>query len=585
MTFNLISVAVLLVAALIILIEVVRAIRRGRNKTLVTLASLFLATFLSIIATRFISDIFAGHVLRLITKMFDISEISEKIPSIENILFAYSDSIIAPALFLLVFILMRIIIAIVVKIVYKANEGKQENKKYESEESPRYKRSPKLTNGLLGALCGFVAVVIFISPAMGTLKTVTNTFKNMNEQPKLFNMKIKQSAVDYFDKCSNDFVGNIVYYCGGNIIYASVASSDLNDNYFGLLRELENTFKTAGNLLLIDNYLNRIDTATEEEKQMLRDLGGEVDKAETLKAATSDIIPVLAKKWLNDEEYEGNPKPKVGKTCESFFDKMLYVCKSSTPDTVGADLSSLLNVYLIAYENGILASENYKEMVEKAKSTGAFELIKQELNKNPRMAGISLDIDTMGVKTIASALQSFNFENYETLMGDITNTLNNAMNLDGQEQLDYVTNLTKDYIHKYGIDVGDDVANEVAKRLIDELVDHREAVTVDDLKEFWDKYSVKKKETNSMPNIPSDILTPPQGTDDENGGLGDIIDGELGDIVDGELGDIVDGELGDIIDGEFGDIIGDQNGDGVVDENDLLIDEPSYEEETHGYNY
>ena len=44
---------------------------------------------------------------------------------------------------------------------------------------------------------------------------------------------------------------------------------------------------------------------------------------------------------------------------------------------------------------------------------------------------------------------------------------------------------------------GMDVVNEIAERLVDELVDHRNNVTVDDIKAFWDKYSVVKKNTSS----------------------------------------------------------------------------------------
>lgn len=506
MTFSLISLAILFIAALVIVIEIVRAINRGRQKTLVTLASLFSATFISVIITRFLSNLLAKYMLSLIKRNIDISEASDKLPSIENILFAYADSFVAPLMFLVVFILIRIIIAIVIKIVYSIEDKNGNYERYESEDASLHKKRPNLINGLLGALCGFIVMVVCISPVMGSAKIANKAFQSVNEESQLFTKKIKKNIVDCVDSSSKDFVGNVFYYCGGNLVYRAVGTSKLNDNHFVLKSEIDNTFATAGNLLSVNEVLGNISTATDEEKEMLRTLGRDVDKAETLKSATADVLPVIAKKWLNDEDYEGIKKPKVSKACESFFDKMLYVCKSSTPETVGADLSTLLNVYLIAYENDVLISENYKEMIEKAKLSGAFNLIKKELNKNPRMAGIATDIDTMGVKSIASALQSFNFENYETLMGDITSVLNNAMDRNGQDRLDYVTDLTKQYIQQYGIDVGDDVIDEVAQRLVDELVDHRTSVTVEDLKGFWDKYSVKSKGENNSNNVTPPII-------------------------------------------------------------------------------
>ena len=500
MTFSLISLAVLLIAALVIVIEVVRAINRGRHKTLVTLASLFLALFVSIIVTGFLSKLLAKYMLSFIKSVIDISEFSNKITTTESILFAYADAFVAPLIFLFVFILVRILIAIVIKIVYTVRNNDIDDKRYESEDAPSYKKKPNFVNGLLGALCGFLVMVVCIAPILGSVKIATKTFKQLNEASETTNVKFKQNAIKLFENCSNDLVGNVFYYCGGNLVYRSVATSKLNDNYFGLKNEIDNTFITAENLLSMNQLLNNIDAATDEEKKMLKNLGRDVDKTETLKSATADVLPVIAKNWLNDEDYEGIKKPKVSKACESFFDKMLYVCKSTTPETVGDDLSTLLNVYLIAYEHGVLVSENYKEMIEKAKVSGAFDLIKKELNKNPRMAGISVDIDTMGMKSIASALQSFNFENYDILMNDITSVLNDAINRDNKERLDYVTEMTKQYIQQYGIDLGDDVAEEVAQRLVDELVDHRTSVTVEDLKEFWDKYSIKAKGENNANN-------------------------------------------------------------------------------------
>ena len=507
MTFSLISVAVMFIAALVIIIEVVRAINRGLTKTLVTLASVFLAVFVSIIITNFVSDLVARPIVSILTSSINLSSISSKVPSLDNILFAYADSIISPMIFLLVFIIVRVIIAIVLAIVYKSNAKKAQDTLYEHEDAPQYKKKPRLINGFIGAFCGLMLMVIFISPAMGSLKIVSKAFKNMSTDTSFLKIKVNSEATEYFDKCSKDIVGNVIYYCGGNLIYRSVASSSLNENYFTLERELDQTFATSDDILNMGDVLGNLDSATEEEKNSLRNLGGNVDKAETLKAVAADVVPTLSKRWLNGEDYEGMSKPKISKACEPFFNKMLYVCKSSTPDTVGADLTTLLNVYLIAHANDILVSEDYKNMIEKAKFSDAFELIKKELSKNPRMAGISLETDNMTIRSIASALQSFNVENYEDLMNNLTSTLNTAMSLDGEKRLTYIADLTRGYINEYGIDAGDDVINNISERFVEEVIGGKDAVTVDDIKAFWDKYSVTENvdiPSSDNTNTPAD---------------------------------------------------------------------------------
>lgn len=557
MTFSLISVAVLFIAVLIILIEVVRAVNRGFRKTLITLASLFLAVFSSIVITNFTSDFFARFSASLIKSLIDISDFSEKLPSIIKIITAYADALVAPIVFLVTFFVMRGIIAIVMAIVNKAVSKRLESGKYEPEDAPNYRKKPNLTNGLLGALCGLMVVVICISPVMGSIKIIGKTFNNMNANTDALGIRIKSSVTQYVDKCSNDLVGNVFYYCGGNLIYRSTASSKLNENYFGIEREIDGTFNTLNDIMNVSNTINNLGSATEEEKNELRNLGSNINKAETLKTVAADIVPVLAKKWANNEPYEGVEKPKVNKAANTFFNQMLHVCKQSTSETVGDDLSTLINVYIIAFENDILASENYKEMLEQAKKTGAFDLIKKELEKNPRMAGISLELDNMTIRSVATAIQSFNIENYDALMGDVTDTLNKAMKLEGQERLDYVNDLTKSYIHQYGIDIGDDVAEEISARLVEELVDHRNTeITVDDIKAFMDKYSVKASGPSGSGNNSSTVLPTPDDETENDGVVEE--DPSTEDVGNGDENEYIPDEI--YPDDGFGDNITDETG-------------------------
>lgn len=577
MTLSLFSIAIIFIVVLAITIEAVRAIHRGRKKTLVTLASILLATFISILITMLLSDLIVQVVMdyALKTLKLDISQFKKTLENIETILFAYFDAIISPILFLFVFIVVRILVSIVVKVICAINANKA-RESYEPEESPLFMKNPKTVNTLLGVLCGFIISLIIISPIMGTLKVAAKTFDDLNDEKDIFKFTVKEDVVAACDGYSKDLVGNIVYYCGGNLIYKSVATSTLNDNYFGLEREIDNTFYAIGDVFAMNKTLNKINEATPSEKETLKNLGSNVKKAETLKAAAADILPELAKKWLNDEPYQGLAKPKVSGAWENFFDKMLYVCKSSTPDTVGDDLSTLLNVFIIAQENDILGSENYKDMLERAKMTGAFEKIKAELEKNPRMAGLTADIDTMGVKSIASALKNFNSGNYETLMGDITGVLNTAMNLTGQDRLDYITNYTKNYIHQYGINIGDDVAEETAKKLAEEIVDKRTTpISVDELKSFWDKYTVKSTSSQNSVVTPPTTVVPPQtgNTNDTSSSKDPIVetppaeetpkveepesDGEKSELEEDGAGEVTEEGAGEVIepDGEQGEIL------------------------------
>lgn len=491
MTFSLISVTIILITALVITIEVLKAIKRGLRKTLITLASLFLTIFSSIVITNFLSRPFTNLIMSRLN--LDFSSMQKTFASANDIAYSYFNAMLAPIVFLMVFFVMRILIAIVLKIIEKSTYKKISDTQYQSEDAPNYKKKPTIINGLLGAFCGFIIMVVCISPIFGSLKVGINAIKR-NDEKSIVSIPFDSSLVGYIDACSKDIAGNIIYYCGGNLVYRSVATSTLNDNHFSVIKEIDESFDNYESIISLGVILNDLDAATPEMKESAGNFGDNVNKAETLKTLSYDVFPKLAKSWLDNKPYSvfgaSWSKPNINGACESFFNKMLNVCRQSTPDTVGEDFTTLINVYIIAHEKGILLTENYKEMVEKANDTGALELIRQELSKNPRMSGISLETDSMGIKSLASALKTFNIENYDGLMNNITNMLNYSMNYTDENQLTFVKNNLSALINNYGIRAGQDIIDSVSDELINDVMRGKSSVSVEDIREFWDKYSV-----------------------------------------------------------------------------------------------
>ena len=583
MTFSLISIAIILITALVITIEVLRATRRGIQKTLVSLASIFLALFSSIVITRFISKLFTGMVIDELD--IDLSSIEKTFPSANSLMYSFTDALVAPIVFLFVFLIMRALIAFVISIVNKATYKKVSEKPYKQEDAPRYQRKPRLVSGLLGALCGFMIMTVCISPIFGTLKVMSKALKG-NDEAKVLSLGLGDELIAYVDGYSKDFSGSIIYYCGGNLVYKAVATSTLNDNHFAVGKEVEETFENYDKIASVGTILNDLDGATPEMKASAHDFGDNINRAETLKALSYDIFPKLAKSWLDDKPYSAFgatwSKPNVNGACESFFNKMLNVCRQSTPDTVGQDFTTLINVYIIAHENGILFTQDYKTMVEKATATGAFELIRKELSKNPRMAGIAVDIDTMSTKSLASALQMVNINNYENLMNNMMGMLNYSMIYSDKSQQEFIKNNITSLINNYGIGVGGDIVDTLSEQLIEDVIGNKSSVTADDIRSFWEKYATSNGLSTVLPNT-STQTTPSTGTQqsnpvtDQNQSQPETDDSNPADdeVVAGddelETGD----ELGNGDELETGDELG--NGDGLETGDELGTEDDYYD--------
>lgn len=495
MSFNLISLAVLCIAAIIITFEIIRSFSRGVRKSLVTLASIFVSLFSSIVITFWLSDIIKSPLIYILEKLNAMDIIFERFPNIGDVIFAYADALVSPIMFVLVFIALRIIVGIVFAIVFKRQEKKTGNTVYENEDAPQYKKKPRPICAILGILSGFLVSVIIFTPIMGTLRIASAAGHSVNESESVFNFKIKSKYVKTLDNFSNDAVGTILYYSGGALIYKAISTSRLNDNHFELSTEIAETFDGADDILNVGVIVSNIEDASLEQKEMLKGVGDQVNDAETLKRLAADIIPDISRKWLKGMPYYNVERPNVGRASAMFFDQMLYVCTSSTPDTIGADLNTLLNVYLIAYEYGILTCEDYEMMVDTARETGVFEKLKEELNKNRRMSGISLEIDTMSVRVISSVIYSLDPDDYIGITQDITDILNDSLDLSKEERIDYITGEAERYIDQYDVDIDESIAKELAEELSNQLLDTNTSLTVEDVAKFWEDYTLTKNDS------------------------------------------------------------------------------------------
>ena len=495
MSFNLISLAVLFIAAIIITFEIIRAFSRGLKKSLVTLASIFISLFSSIAITFWLSDIIKSPLIDILKRLNAMDIVFQRFPHIGDVIFAYSDAVISPIMFVLLFIVLRIVIGIIFAIVFKRQEKKIGNVVYEHEDAPEYKKNPRPMCALLGVLSGFLVSIIVFTPIVGTLKIASLSGHVVNDSDTALDFEINSKYVKALDKFSNDIVGNVLYYSGGALIYKALATSRLNDNHFELATEIEETFDGVDDILNVGIIVSCIDEASDEQKEMLRGVGNQVNDAETLKSLAADIIPDISRKWLKGMPYYQVERPNVGRASAIFFDQMLYVCTSSTPDTIGADLNTLLNVYLIAHEYNVLSCEDYDTMIDIARETGVFDKMKEELNKNRRMAGISLEIDTMSVRVVSSVIFNLNPEDYEGVTARITDMLNESLDFDSDERLEYITRETERYINQYDIDIDESIAKELAEELSSQLLDTNTTVTVEDVQKFWEDYTLSKDES------------------------------------------------------------------------------------------
>ena len=143
--------------------------------------------------------------------------------------------------FIVLFAICYIFVNIIVAIVFRAKFKKSsENIEYESEDAPWYVKKSKPLGAVVGGLTGLFMASIVIAALIGTLKLTVSTIDTVKANPTLSeSIKVDSQLTDELRKYSNDLPSNVVYYCGGNLVYKISAASTLNGKRFAIDKEVK----------------------------------------------------------------------------------------------------------------------------------------------------------------------------------------------------------------------------------------------------------------------------------------------------------------------------------------------------------
>ena len=493
MTFSLISVAVLIFTAAIVLYEIARGIKRGFYASLINAAFILLAVFLSLVISAPISDALAKLIYEPIASIEFVSKLGENLPSIGKIVLAYCDALVKPFVFVLVFLLLRIPTRIALSVILKKNphlNGEGDNNA--REDSGFLKRHERGLGILVNSLCGVFIASLLISPLMGTVKTVdraVDMIGSLNVED-VNTEELEDQLDSLIGDYKDDPVANAVYYCGGNLTYYASASSDIDGGYFSITREIKNTGKYFNKILDSARLMVNMNEATSSEIADLKKVGKYINKSESLKNIAADFISGTAGAWLEGEAFMGLPRPAVTAAANPVLNKVLYVCSKTTPRYVASDMTTLIELYLLFLDEGIIDNTDYADLLSLFGDDGFLNDIKRILKKNPRMAAIADAVDELTVSMITSALIDGGIGEGElnVIMEDISEAVNGVRHLPRDEQIDIIKGTAYDAIKNSGLDVPMDMVEVTVEQLVDDIGATSGDITPDTIRAFFEKY-------------------------------------------------------------------------------------------------
>ena len=510
MHFTLFSLVLILAVGAKIFVEVRRGLGLGFVRSAVSLATLLISALGAIGLSVWLSDTPAQMFAEiLLVAIPSLETLGESFAHLQDILTALMDTLLTPILFVCIFPILRWILQGILSIFFrtcwkyspddpryagtKARPNALVMPNYEPADAPWHRRHDRLLGGIMGGISGFLAALLLLSPVLGTLSTTAtllDSLKSMNANME--KAGVSSEALDSVEVYVYDGAATVLSAAGGDLIFDAVSVSTLNGHTVSLRREVKSCMDIGNDFMDAIKAIRNPKGLTDEKKQSIRSLGDSLNESEITRLLAADFLNGAAAAWLENDRYLGIPRPEFGEVLDPVLDGALQVCLVSTPDCAGRDITTFLNIYLIAVESGLTNDPDKDQLLAALDEGGVLDLIYAELRKNPCMAHLSDELGNTALRIMASAIDwaDFSTEIYDDLMGSLAESMNlvNGMgDVTFEQKVETLTQYTLHYAHEYGFELPEAMARMASTAMVEQLSNSGK-LDGDEMDEFFNYY-------------------------------------------------------------------------------------------------
>lgn len=497
MSFTLFSIALLMIFVVAAVIEVYRMLRRDSVRVVISGATVLFSVLLSVILSPIISIAIVNVLYANLQRIRGFSDLLASGGHMIHFIIAFVCIVLSTLLFMLLFFLTRLLLSIALAAIYrtllKRNRG---DTGYAVEKSSWLDKNRKVIAILIGVLNAFVITVVIVTPVMGTLNVASRAVGIAEK----FDENIWKSAgsdgvevVDGLRKYSADAVGNLFYHCGGDYIYSAVATTMLYDRTVYLDNEIDCLEEMVEDFVTIIPIFTEPEEVTSTHVDALYNVCGQLEKMELSKPLLAEYVSKGAGAWLRGNSYYSVPKPMMNEMIDPTFNELLHVCAGVNIHNAQRNTVSLLRIYAIILDSGLLSLEDYEydTMVAFLQETAIIERLSEELNKNPDMSGISDTVSSIALGLVAMRLEQMDLGEleYDGLMSDLADAVESVKNVENpEEQVQMLTDYTKEFLGEHDVQIPDDVTKYASEKLLEVLLSESGTVTAARIEEFFREY-------------------------------------------------------------------------------------------------
>jgi len=503
MYFTAISAIIILYAALKMLLSAAKGYKKGWLKSIIGLGKVaFCALFASLISVA-IASASAEPIMRILYDggVFDGIITEDALLPVMDIIVRMLLSLV---LYIPVFYILRLFLAIIVGIVYKKVTKKDSSAKtpYSTENKTYLEKNDRIIGALIGALCGFIIIVVVFMPLCGIMRSIDN-IADITEKISGESLYAPSEDGEELKKYTNDFSVHLIDTCGGKFLFDLTART----NAYGMSASFNEELAKVSEIDLEEyaNLLSSIGSAEAADLARIDALLDSIDDSLFMKTLLLSSVNGASDSWLRGESFMGIEKPVFidYEPVEAFFDEFLMICKTSTPETVIPDIRMLLVMGSAVSEKfSSLSGGNYEGIVNSFTDGSIEKLIDEQIEKNPHMWRMKDAFHNLIFSVLANQIVTGNVISdlsRQFLYNDITDILNDTAALKEVTKNSAVRKQLGDLLSDNSIYASDVLVDGVASMLLENFKADAGALSSDEVEELFIQYALGQYGANTQP--------------------------------------------------------------------------------------
>lgn len=430
---------------------------RKFSRTLVRLVTLVLSFVGAFAFVRIAGKRVARYVISLIEPMLDpsITEILAD-PEMAAVSDALCEMVAAPILFFLAYVVLKILTWIPYKLTVSVFRIK----------GP--KLFGRISGALLGAVCGVVGLVVFVTPVYGYVTFADDVLSQLPAQSE--EAAPEEDPLAVLDQLLDAPVAKQSYQYAGSRVFRLLTTVEFEQGEISLQEEAGAIVKIAKDVTVLSE--SSFEEYGERETAAIKQMVSDVGVSKIVSTVAAYFLSDAAEAWLNGEAAFGMAKPDMGEEVQGIVDAFLVVFSDSTAATLAQDLGTFADAFVILVENDLFATGgDMSSFVQKLVSGGVVTRLYTVLDANPRMLPIKTAIRDTGVRVMMSCLGVAEEirENHGEMLEDMADTLKNVTAEDGSIDQEALSTGIHEVMTSYDIEVSEEASQLIAEAAAEHL--------------------------------------------------------------------------------------------------------------------